>query len=53
MDGVRARDLGRADDGRDVQVGLDVARGADAHRLVGEAHVQALRVGLGVDGDAS
>ena len=51
MDRVGARDLGRADDGGDVEVGVDVARRPDADGLVGEAHVQAVAVGLGVDGD--
>ena len=50
VDGVGPRDLRRADDGGDVQVGVDVARGTDAHRLVGEAHVELVGVGLGVDG---
>ena len=34
-----------------LQVAARRRRGADAHRLVGEAHVQRARVGLGVDGD--
>jgi hypothetical protein len=51
VDGVRARDLGRADDRGDVQVGVDAARGPDADGLVREAHVEARAVGLGVHGD--
>ena len=45
---VRTRDLGRADDGGDVEVRLDAARPADAHGLIGETHVKAVPVGLGV-----
>ena len=41
VDGVGVGDLGRADDRGDVEVDSS-ARRADAHRLVGEAHVQAV-----------
>ena len=41
VDGVGARDLGRADDGGDVEVRLDAARGADADGLVREPDVEA------------
>ena len=51
MDGVGAGDLGRADDGRHVQVAVGAARRADADVLVGEAHVQRVLVGLGVHRD--
>ncbi len=50
MDRVGGRDLRRADDGRHVEVALGGRVRADAHRLVGEAHVQRARVDLGVDG---
>src|SRR5207302_8124657 len=36
---------------RDVEVALAAGRPADADVVVGEAHVQALAIGLGVDGD--
>ncbi len=49
MDGVGPGDLGGADDAGDVQVALGGARRPDAHRLVGEAHVQGEPVGLRVD----
>ena len=53
VDGVGAGDLGRGDDARDVQVALARRRRPDADLLVGEAHVQRLAVGLGVDGDGA
>ena len=34
-----------------LQVGLARGRGADADVVIGEAHVQRLAVGFGVDGD--
>ena len=51
MDRVGAGDLGGADDRGDVKVAPGGGRGPDADRLVGEAHVQRARVGLGVHGD--
>ena len=51
MDGVGAGDLGGADDRRHVQVAVGAAGGADADVLVGEADVQRVLVGLGVDRD--
>ena len=51
MDRVGAGDLGGADDRRHVQVAVGAARRADADVLVGEADVQRVLVGLGVDGD--
>ena len=50
VDRVGAGDLGGADDRRDVQVAVGAPRRADADVLVGEAHVQRVLVGLGVDG---
>jgi hypothetical protein len=46
---VGAGDFGGADDRRDVQVAVDAARRTDADVLVGEADVQRVLVGLGVD----
>jgi hypothetical protein len=51
VDRVGAGDLGGRDDARDAQVRVARRRGADAHVVVGEAHVQGLAVRLGVDGD--
>jgi hypothetical protein len=51
MDRVGAGDLGRADDGGNVEVRVHAPRRADANRLVREAHVEAARVRLGKDGD--
>jgi len=51
MDCVRARDLGGCDNARDFEIALAGGRGADADVVVGEADVQRLAVGLGVDGD--
>ncbi len=51
VDGIGAGDLGGADDGGHVQVALAAARRTDADVLVGEADVQAVLVGLGLDGD--
>ena len=45
MDGVGAGDLAGRQQGRDVEVALRRRRRADAHALVGEAHVH--RVGVG------
>ena len=49
MDRVGAGDLGRADDGRHVQIAVEAPRRADADVLVGEADVQRVLVGLRVD----
>src|SRR5439155_65021 len=49
MDGVGAGHLGGGEDGGDVQVALLGRRRADAERLVGELHVQRVRVRGGVD----
>ena len=51
VDRVGGGDLGGADDRRDVEVALGGRGRADAHGLVGEAHVERARVDLGVDGD--
>ena len=51
MDRVGAGDLGRGDEARNVEIRLARRRGADADVVVGEAHVQRLAVGLGIDGD--
>ena len=51
MDRVGAGDLGGADDRRHAQIAVGAARRADADVLVGEADVQRVLVGLGVDGD--
>src|ERR1700759_4308833 len=50
MNRVRGGDLGCADDVRNCEVALRSLRWTDAHRLIGEAHVQRARVGLGVNG---
>jgi len=51
VDGVGACDLRRGEDRRDVEVALARGRRTDAHRLVGEAHVERGGVGGGVHGD--
>ena len=51
VDGFGVGDLGRGDDRRYVEVAQAGRGGADAHRLVGEAHVLGVGVGLGMDGD--
>ena len=50
MDRVGARDFRRRDDAGDVQVAVAGRRTPDAHIVVGEARVETLAVGLGVDG---
>ena len=50
MDGVDVGDLGRADDRRNIQIAARALGRTDADRLVGETHVQAVAVGLGVHG---
>jgi hypothetical protein len=51
MDRVGAGDLGRGDQARNVEVRFARRRGPDADVVVGEAHVQRLAIGLGVDSD--
>jgi hypothetical protein len=51
MNGVHVGDLGGADHLGDVQVAFGAARRADAHRLVGKAHMQRVAIRLGIDGD--
>ena len=41
----------RLDDGVDLQVALGRGRRADAHGLVGFAHMQRVGIGVGIDGD--
>src|SRR2546430_6979413 len=50
VEGVRARDLGRGDDARNVQVAVARRRPPDAHVVVGEAGVEAVAIRLGVHG---
>ncbi len=50
MDGVHVGDFGGADHVRNVQIAFRAARRADAHGLVGKAHVQGVAIGFGVDG---
>ncbi len=51
MDGDRVGHLGRADDGRHVQIALERGGRADADRFVGQQNVLEVAVGLGVHGD--
>jgi hypothetical protein len=51
MDRVRAGDLGRRDESRDLEVRVARRRRPDAHVVVGEAHVQRLAVRLGIHRD--
>ena len=50
MDRVDVGDLRRADDRRDIQIAARALGRSDADRLVGESHVRAVAVGLGIDG---
>ncbi len=50
MDGVGAGVNGGADDVGDVQVAVRGGAGTDADRVVGQADVQGVAVGGGVDG---
>ena len=51
VDGLGVRDLGRADDGRHVEVAARRGRRPDAHRLIGEQHVLQAGVGGGMHRD--
>ena len=51
MDAVRARRFGRGDQRIDAQIALGGRRRADPVRLVGEPHMQRLRVCVGIDRD--
>src|SRR3989338_563981 len=51
MDAVHVGDLGRADDGRDVQIALLGSRSAHADRFVRQPHVEAVAVRFRIDGD--
>jgi hypothetical protein len=53
MDGLGAGGQRRADDLVDHQVGLARRRRADAHRLVGQAHMAGAGIGLGIHGDGA
>ena len=50
MDRLRARVERRPDNARAVQIALRGRGPADGDRLVGHAHMQAVGVGLGIDG---
>ena len=51
MNRVGVGDFGRADDRRNVQIAARALGRADADRFVGEARVQAVAVGFGIDRD--
>jgi len=51
VDRIDVGDLGRGDDGGDVQVTLRRRPGTDAHLPVGQVQVFGTAVGLGIDGD--
>ena len=51
MNGLRPDAECRGDHGIDIQVAGGGGPGADAHGLVGEADMQGVLVGIGVDGD--
>ena len=50
VDGVGVGDFGGADDGGNVEIAATTPSGADTDGLVGETHMEAVAVGLGVDG---
>ena len=49
MNGVHIGDLGRADDGGNIEIALRELRRSDADRLIGKAHVQGVPVCFAVD----
>ena len=51
VDGFRAVRPGRADHGRDVEVGIARTRPADARRRIRETHMGGAGVGIGIDRD--
>src|SRR5690606_14258968 len=51
MDGVHLGEDGSGQDVRDVQIRLSRRPGSYANRLIGQAHVQAVPVGLRIDGN--
>src|SRR5215813_5864098 len=51
MNGIDVGDLRRADDRRDIQIAARALRRADADRLIGESHMRAVAIGLGVNRD--
>ena len=51
VDGVGVDDFGGRDDVGDVEIGVGGRRRADAHRLVGQAHVHGVGVGGRMDRD--
>src|SRR5262249_45070750 len=51
MDGVHVGDFGGADDRGRIQITASALGGSDADRLVGEADMRAVTVGLRVDRD--
>ena len=53
MDAVRARGFGRGDQAVDAQIAVGGRRRADGMRLVGEPHMQRVRVGFRIDRDGA
>ncbi len=51
MNGVNVRDFGGTDHLRNIQVAVAGARRADADGFIGEAHVERIAVGFGIDRD--
>src|SRR5690606_8307864 len=51
MDRIDIRDLGRADDGRNIEIAFGGCRRADADRLVGVTHMERVLIDLGMHGD--
>ena len=51
MDGLGAGDLAGGDDGGNVEIAVARRRRADAHALIGQAHMHGLLVGGRMDGD--
>src|SRR5581483_10277350 len=50
MDRIRARDLRRGNDARDVEIAFPRRRWPETYVVVSEPHVQRLAVGLGIHG---
>src|SRR5579864_5784658 len=53
MNGFHIGNFGRADDRGDVEIAARTLSRADANRFVGEAHMQAMTIGLRINGDGS
>src|SRR5579864_4011342 len=51
MNGFHVGDFGGADDRGNVEIAARTLSRTDANRLVSKAHMQAMTIGLGINGD--